>query len=118
MIKFGLNSERPAGCKSYQLEGLMTESEFKELVTEIAAQELDKQTAEGLMPANMEQNQVQFFFELNAEVIYQSVMMNPHLREKLPHTPRAEVEGLIKRLLKESDRVTRDKLGMPYRKEE
>jgi hypothetical protein len=30
----------------------MTETEFRELVTEIAAEELDKQTAEGLLPAN------------------------------------------------------------------
>jgi len=94
----------------------MTEQEFRRLVTEIAAEELDKQTAEGLMPANFDQTQVQYFFELHAEVIYQS-MTNPHLREKLPNTPRHEVEGLIKRLLKESDRTTRDKLCMPYRPE-
>jgi hypothetical protein len=86
-------------------------------VTEIAAEELDKQTAEGLLPANTDQAQIQYFFELHAEVIYQSIMMNPSLRAKLSETPRDQVAGLIRRLLKESDRTTRDKLGMPYRPE-
>jgi hypothetical protein len=95
----------------------MTEPEFRQLVTELAAEELDKQTAEGLLPADTDQRYVQYFFELNAEVIYQSVMMNPSLRAKLPFTPREEVAGLIRRLLKESDRMTRDKMNMPYRKE-
>ncbi len=57
----------------------MTEPEFRELVTEIAAEELDKQTAEGLLPANTDQHAVQYLFELHAEVIYQSIMMNPSL---------------------------------------
>lgn len=91
----------------------MTEPEFRELVTEIAAEELEKQTAEGLLPPNTDQAAVQYLFELHAEVIFQSIMMNPSLRAKLPDTPRNEVAGLIRRLLKESDRTTRDKLGMP-----
>ncbi len=95
----------------------MTELEFRELVTEIAAEELDKQTDEGLLPANTNQAQVQYFFELHAEVIYHSIMMNPSLRAKLPNTPRDQVAGLIRRLLKESDRTTREKLNMPYRDE-
>ena len=95
----------------------MTEPEFRELVTEIAAEELDKQTAEGLLPTNTDQPQVQYIFELHAEVIYQSILMNPSLRAKLPTTPRDQVAGLIRRLLKESDRTTREKLGMPYRVE-
>ena len=94
----------------------MTEAELRELVTQIAAEELDKQTTEGLLPAETDQRVVQYFFELHAEVIYQSIMMNPSLRSKLPDSPRDEVAGLIRRLLEESDRTTRDKLNMPYRK--
>ena len=33
----------------------MTEPEFRERVTEIAAEELEKQTAEGLFPTNTDQ---------------------------------------------------------------
>ena len=95
----------------------MTEPEFRELVTEVAAEELDKQTAEGLLPTNTDQDSVQYLFELHAEVIYQSIMMNPSLRAKLPTTPKDEVAGLIRRLLKESDRTTRENLGMPYRQD-
>jgi len=95
----------------------MTESELNELVTEIAAQELDKQTAEGLLPANTDQNAFQYLFELHVAAIYQAMMMNPSLKEKLPITPKNEVEGFIRRLLKESDRTAREKLNMPYRNE-
>ncbi len=41
----------------------MTEPEFRELVPEIAAEELDKQTAEGLLPVDTDQKNVQYFFE-------------------------------------------------------
>jgi|GEM_PF-2987467 len=95
----------------------MTDVEFQKLVIEIAAEELDKQTREGILPPDTDQQTVQYIFQLHAAVIYQSVMSNPSLKAKLPTTPRSEAEGLIRRLLKEADRTARERLNMPYRQE-
>ncbi len=92
----------------------MTETELKTLVENIVAKHFDEITMEGIF-RNVEDAEFQASFALLSTGIYDSILANTHLRAKLPTANKAEVEKYIREFLIESERMTRDKKGIPYR---
>jgi hypothetical protein len=94
----------------------MTEAELRTLIAELVTEEFDKHTEEGMLPVNTDQTQVQFLFDLVVQTLFENVTSNPQLKAKLPNATREDVEGFMRRTMEESDRITRDRLNMAYRK--